>query len=232
MKLMHRAAQLFTLALLHSIVLNNCSESYPGTTSAVKTTAIPHDAKKFAEDSRSLEFLEQNWVDCALSPRAERKECMKKLGLDMNGKKLKAAKGGKHERKSPVADVATGAASAAERAMKKLSAAPATRSQAAIYAMHDKEKASKLAAVDAASLARAKEKLKKARAAAEKQQKQPSPGEKWEVWYKEKVHKVNLKLKSDKSAIKANRNAQVKSAKAKARAAGAHVSDLGSIVQE
>jgi len=228
MKLMHRAAQLFTLALLHSIVLNKCSENYPG------TTAIPHDAKEFAEDSRSLEFVEQNWVDCALSPRVERKECMKKLGLDMNGKKLKTAKGGggKHVRKSPVADVAKGAASAAERAMKKLSAAPATRSQAAIYAMHDKEKASKLAAVDAASLARAKEKLKKARAAAEKQQKQPSPGEKWELWYKEKVHKVNLKLKSDKSAIKAKRNAQVKSAKAKARAAGAHVSDLGSIVQE
>jgi len=239
MKLIHRVAHLITLVFLHSVLLSNCNESYTGTTVSGEVVEHATSAKnqnnvnEFVENSRREEFVEQNWVDCALSSKKERADCMKKIGLKMNGQRLKSKQkggGGSHgaAKKKTARNLATSAASAAHKLMKRIDGVPTTPSQAAINAQHQRDFAAAVAASNAAAKGKAMEKLKKARAAVEKQQKKPPVGEKWEAWYKEKVHKVNLKLKSDKKAIKAKRNAAVKAAKAKARAAGAHVSDLGS----
>jgi len=97
------------------------------------------------------------------------------------------------------------------------------------------ERQQKLAAQAASEMAtkkkQANEALAKARATIEREEKKGGgPGNKWEVWYKEKVHKVNVKLHAKKKAIRATRASQIHAAKTKARAAGAHVSDLGSML--
>merc|ERR1711937_789351 len=102
----------------------------------------------------------------------------------------------------------------------------AAQKASAAHAQRKTNMAAAAAAAANAAKQSAQEKVVKARAAIERQQKKTAPRSKWEKWYKEKVHKVNMKLKADKRSIVAHRNAQIAVAKAKARKAGAHVADL------
>jgi len=111
---------------------------------------------------------------------------------------------------------------------KKISPGPTSHaSHTAEKAQKLSEKAEKLAIANSEKKTKADEKLIKAKAN-ERLLKAHGPGDKWELWYKEKVRKVNRKLRADKKAIRASRDNDIATAKAKARAAGAHVSDIGS----
>jgi len=197
--------------------------------------AVVTELEEAESPSPSVALVEQNWVDCALSSRKVRGPCMKTLGFDANGKKLgskKTATSGNAAQKASAAQAhhqaMKSARSAAVKAMKQIASAkkPQTPSQATARAQRAANMAAQAAASANAAKQSAQEKVTKAKAAMERQQKKPTPRSKWEKWYKEKVHKVNLKLAADKKAIKAHRNAQISVAKAKARKAGAHVADL------
>jgi len=180
-------------------------------------------------------LVEQNWVDCALSARSKRGPCMKIMGFDANGNKIgskKTATSGHAAQKASAAhahdQAMKSARSAAVKAMKSIANAgkPKTPAQATAHAQRKTNMAAAAAAAANAAKQSAQEKVVKAKAAIERQQKKTAPRSKWEKWYKEKVHKVNMKLKADKRSIVAHRNAQIAVAKAKARKAGAHVADL------
>merc|ERR1711959_314139 len=196
--------------------------------------AIVTELEEAENPSPSIALVGQNWVDCALSSRNIRGPCMKKLGFDANGNKLgtKKATSGNAAHKASAAQAHNqamkSARGAAIKAMKQIANAnaPQTATQATAQAQRAANMAAKAAASANAAKKSAQEKVTKAKAAMERQQKKPTPRSKWEKWYKEKVHKVDVKLSADKKQIKARRNAQISVAKAKARKAGAHVSDL------
>merc|ERR1711907_323954 len=204
--------------------------------SRVEAAEAPTPSLELVEESsprgwrRYDELVAENWVDCAeLASSSARLKCLKKLGLGPPSKRHGHKGGAKAHKKSHAAEKAL-------KAMRKATAslAPKAKSSAGEVAKKAQAKAEmqqKLAAkAEAASekhKKQAMEALAKARARIEREQKKGGPGNKWEVWYKEKVHKVNLKLHADKKAIKAKRDAKIHTAKSKARAAGAHVSDLG-----